>query len=392
MRYSSYTSPTVPAEVQISHFVGDSGAGEYHLVAHPTAQADFDTQLDWVARAYREALAAVQLDVRTALLRRFFCSDVTRQAAALAAQPVSNPDTAENPCAVSWVGMPPASPALVALWAYHVNDPGGPLRKSRDEGTLVWQRDGLAHRWTTGLTGTSGHTPYDQTRAAFAKYDAFLQARQISWSTEVLRTWLFVRNIDANYAGVVAARREFFTQRGLTPQTHFIASTGIEGTGVNPAAAVTLDAYTIQGVRPRQITFLAAPDHLGPTHVYGVTFERGVAIAYRDRRHILISGTASIDPQGQIVHPGDVERQVDRTLANITALLRAAGAELRDMGVFVAYVRNPGDCAFVLQRMREHCGAAPIEVLVAPICRPGWLVEVEGMAIVPASQPDLPTF
>jgi len=35
---------------------------------------------------------------------------------------------------------------------------------------------------------------------------------------------------------------------------------------------------------------------------------------------------------------------------------------------------------------------APVQVVVAPVCRPGWLVEVEGLAIIPASNPDLPPF
>ena len=38
-----------------------------------------------------------------------------------------------------------------------------------------------------------------------------------------------IENIDGNYKGVVEARREFFAEHGLTPDTHFIASTGIEG-------------------------------------------------------------------------------------------------------------------------------------------------------------------
>ena len=31
------------------------------------------------------------------------------------------------------------------------------------------------------------------------------------------------------------------------------------------------------------------------TYEYGVTFERGTAVTYGDRRHVFIAGTASID-------------------------------------------------------------------------------------------------
>ena len=392
MHYLSHACPTIPAGVQMARFAGHSGVDEYHLIVHPTAYGHIDTQLEWIRRAYRDALSAIGLDPRTALLRRFFCSDLANQTDALTAQPFSRPDAAADPCAVSWVEMPSAPPAKVALWANHVNDPAGPLAKTWADATLVWQRADLAHYWTTGLVSPDGDVVYDQTRATFEQYDALLKARQLSWSTHVLRTWVFVRSIEANYADVVAARREFFCQRGLTPQTHYVASTGIEGAGADPAATVMLDAYAVQGIRPEQIEFLVAPEYLGPTHLYGVTFERGVAIAYRDRRHLIISGTASIDPLGRIVHPGDVARQLERTLENIAALLRAAGAALSDVGVFIVYVRDPGDQLFVSEWLHAHCGSVPIAVLVAPICRAGWLVEIEGLGVIPATQPDLPAY
>jgi len=123
-----------------------------------------------------------------------------------------------------------------------------------------------------------------------------------------------------------------------------------------------------------------------------VTFERATSIAYRDRKHVLISGTASIDKEGQIVHPGDVSRQLDRTLENVEALLAQAGAALSDMGLFIVYVRDHTDCEMARRRMRERFATAPIEVVVAPVCRPGWLIEAEGMAVIAADNPNLPEF
>ncbi len=123
-----------------------------------------------------------------------------------------------------------------------------------------------------------------------------------------------------------------------------------------------------------------------------MTFERGTAISYRDRRHVFISGTASIDPQGRILHPDDIGRQLARTLDNIAALLSAAGATLRDVQVFIAYVRQPADLALVRQGLREACGDVPAEVFVAPICRRGWLVEIEALAAIRLPQSRLPEF
>ena len=45
----------------------------------------------------------------------------------------------------------------------------------------------------------------------------------------LIRTWIYVTNIDVNYQGVVEARNDIFDKEGLTADTHYIASTGIGG-------------------------------------------------------------------------------------------------------------------------------------------------------------------
>ena len=78
-------------------------------------------------------------------------------------------------------------------------------------------------------------------------------------------------------------------------------------------------------------SFLSALDHLSATDLYGVTFERATAVTYQDRKHIIISGTASIDSRGEIVAPGDIFKQLDRALENIDALLSSGKAQRTDL-------------------------------------------------------------
>lgn len=87
-----------------------------------------------------------------------------------------------------------------------------------------------------------------------------------------------------NYAGVVKARKEVFITQNLTEKTHYIASTGIEGRHADPSVLVQMDSYAVDGLEPGQIQFLYAPTHLNPTYEYGVTFERGTAVTYGDRK------------------------------------------------------------------------------------------------------------
>lgn len=392
MQYPKVDCGRAPVSVHVAAFESETGVGEFDIVAQVHEYAAAEAQLQWLAEAYEAALDALGLGAGTTVLRRFFCSDLQNQKEALSKRAFSNPEQARSPFAASWVQQPPRPPARLALWACHVNPKSAPLHKDYRDNTLTLQRGDLHHSWTTGLVYPGADTSYGQTRGIFEQYNGVLEAGGMTLEDHVLRTWLYVRNVDANYQGMVAARREIFADHNLTPDTHFIASTGIEGGAREIGAKVAMDAYAVAGLRPGQVEYLAAPEHLSPTHVYGVTFERATAVSYGDRKHLFISGTASIDAEGRIVHPGDVARQLDRTVENMAALLEAGGASLQDMGAVIAYVRDPADQPAIETGLRQHFGNAPVVVLVAPVCRPGWLVELEGRAILPAGRPELPAF
>ena len=256
---------------------------------------------------------------------------------------------------------------------------------------LTLQRGELTHHWVAGLA-RAGESSFAQTREVFEAYAAMLAAEGLTVADHVLRTWVFVRDIDMHYQAMVAARRNFFEQHGLTTHTHYLASSGIEAQHADPAALVTLDAWAVAGLRPEQVHYLCAPEHLSPTHVYGVTFERGTAVDYADRRQVIISGTASIDAAGQILHVGNAARQLERTLENIAALLAKAGASFADVASFIVYVRDSSDYDLARRQMQARFPDAPIVVVRAPVCRPGWLIEIECLASVPARNPQLPAF
>ncbi len=385
-------APSLRASIHVSRFAPPRKAEELHLFIQPAEPGPVETQLPQIERAYRIAQSELGIDPSTAVFRRFFCSDPVNQAELLQRSPVACRRTGTEPCSVSWVGQPAAPLAKIALWAYHVRDPRGPIRKTQDENTLSLHRGPLTHHWTTGLTSPDPASSHDQTETIFNDYNRWLKERDMTLADHVVRTWLFVQNIDANYAGLVEARREFFARHGLTPDTHYIASSGIEGHTENVRALVSMDAYAIGGLRPEQVRFLEALDHLGPTDAYGVTFERGTAITYRHRKHVYISGTASIDPEGRILHPGDVRRQLDRTLANIEALLANADARPRDLCQLTVYLRDPSDHAVVRQALRNHFPNLPMAVVTGAVCRPGWLIEIEGLAAIPATRDDLPEY
>ena len=74
---------------------------------------------------------------------------------------------------------------------------------------------------------------------------------------------------------MVEARTELFARHGLTRETHYLASTGIEGSCSHRYDTVLMDAYSILGLAPQQVSYLNDFDRLCATKDYNVTFERG---------------------------------------------------------------------------------------------------------------------
>lgn len=384
-RFDTIDAGVLPVSVHVGSFAVAGGATERHVMLAPTCYADFTTQARWIERACEELLPALGCSDDTLVFRRLFLSDAANQLGLLA------DSTLVRGGGVSLVGQAPLAPAKLVAWSYHVVDTQRPAECSRVGPTCSLHRGALTHHFTSGLGAEWSEPSGPQTTRIFAAYDGWLRSRGMTLADHVVRTWLFVRDIDVNYRGMVESRRAFFAARRMTADTHYLASSGIEACP-GTEASVVMDAYAIEGLNPRQVTYLHAAEHLSPTHLYGVTFERATAVDYADRRHVILSGTASIDHRGRIVHGGDVGRQLDRTLENISALLDEGAATLSDLAYLVVYLRDPGDGELVRRRLRERLGEVPMVLVAGRVCRPGWLVEIEGHAIVASRDESLPPF
>ena len=282
-------------------------------------------------------------------------------------------------CAKSIIQQAPLNGTKIALWAYLMT---GVNTRLTDSGLyeVSTQEGGYRHLWNGSAHNLAANSEY-QTRLLFNEYVMQLAQEGCKLSENCIRTWLFVNDIDLNYGGVVRARNQVFFTQGLTHDTHFIASTGIGGRAQDPCVLTQMDNYAIAGISQEQIHFLYAPTHLNRTSDYGVSFERGTFIDYGDRRHVFISGTASIDNKGQIVHPKNVERQTRRMWENVEALLSEAECSYDDVGVMVVYLRDLADYTVVRQLYNERFPQKPVVIVHAPVCRAGWLVEMECMAV-----------
>jgi enamine deaminase RidA (YjgF/YER057c/UK114 family) len=355
--------------VTYSLFDNEQNAPEVHAMFQiQNNSLTVEEQFGALASAVKRLLQSEYLSNCRPVMMRYFVSDAVNQAKFMPTQ---------ADVAVSIVQQPPLNGAKVCLWAYLVGN--GHICSSGDN-TVILQRPNYKHIYTAGLL----HGGYDETRETeliFEQYKARLNSLHCSLKDNCIRTWIYVQGVDLHYKGMVVARKRCFEDSMSPNATHYIASTGIEGKSICPEALILMDAYSISGVCPEQISYLKGLTHLNPTIEYGVTFERATAVDYGDRRHIYISGTASIDNRGAVVAPLQIQKQLDRVLENIQVLLKEGAASMHDIVQMIVYLRDTADYEIVNYTINSLCPDVPKVVVWAPVCRPEWLVEIECMAV-----------
>ena len=260
------------------------------------------------------------------------------------------------------------------------------LIKTTDDTTPI-----LFHSLRLTEEEAKGKNSYEQTRLLFNKYLKTIEGTDMTMERNLVRTWIYVTNIDVNYQGVVEARHDLFDKEGLTADTHYIASTGIGGATPVRHAAVAIDFLTVPNIKEEDKKYLQALEHLNPTHEYGVAFERGTRLtlpthtlhpegSQQFKQQYFISGTASINKHGDVVYEGDIVRQTGRLLENIGALLKDGDATMNDIRYFIIYLRDITDYHTVEILMNQFYPQIPHIIVEAKVCRPGWLIEMECIA------------
>ena len=226
-----------------------------------------------------------------------------------------------------------------------------------------------------GLGGNAFDEAYDM----FCSAESLLERAGMSFR-DVLRTWIYLRDIDRDYEALNQARRQFFRHRGIELRP---ASTGVGAGFFSGAHNVSMKLYAVRSPRPLEVDLMSASS-LGEAWEYGADFSRGLRVVEANKIALYIAGTASIDEAGRTVHAGEFESQVDRMLMNISSLLGAQGASFRDVMSAVTYLKRPRDGARLRAVFRDHgFDGFPTTLVAAPLCRPDLLCETEVVAALP---------
>jgi enamine deaminase RidA (YjgF/YER057c/UK114 family) len=356
-----------------------------HAIAAPAAKND---------RAQFQSMAANALQGLRAL--GIVPADVAAGWVYLRAQPPwsarhelaaawNQPDAEQLP--VSFLIQPPAEGRRFCEMQIHA------ARPRSDRCSVVWKGALPGPACTTVLRAGARHLRVlsvvprlgvdENATLADLAYDMFASAshaltdRGLSFC-DVVRTWIYLRDIERDYVAFNQGRRRFFQSAGIT---RFPASTGIKAALADSGSPLAMDLYAVGGAGQATVEAMnAAP--MGEASAYGSFFARGAVVRELGQKIAFLSGTASIDQRGQVVATGDGKGQLRRMFANAAGVLGQAGLGLADAVSVTAYLRR----ARMLPEFRRAAQAAglpasiPTAIVVADICRPEWLCEIELVA------------
>lgn len=267
---------------------------------------------------------------------------------------------------------------------------GSPIERSgRICGRLV---EG-AGAWYLGLSdvgqmipGNNHRRPEEETRETLGMVEQLLGKYRWSFN-DVYRTWFYLHDILDWYNEFNGVRNDAFQRLGLfdRPLGVIPASTGIQGRGAR-GNWCTVDLFATRPLNGHvfRVERLINPQQ-NEAPEYGSAFSRGLSVTIDECRYLFVSGTASINEQGESVHPEDFERQTERTLETVASLLAAGGAGLADICQATAFVKRPGDIECYRRVVRRmSLDEMPAVCTIGDVCRDELLFELDATAVIPA--------
>jgi enamine deaminase RidA (YjgF/YER057c/UK114 family) len=152
-----------------------------------------------------------------------------------------------------------------------------------------------------------------------------------------------------------------------------------------PALVVALAGCESQ-VPPSLPPVVAEPFHL---NAYETTFGYSQAVAVG--RTLYVSGTVAVDPDGRLVAPGDLGRQLEAAYINLAKTLEAHGASFGDVVVERIYTTDMDALLAVSDKRLRYYPRTQLPATtmleVRRLLDPGVLVAIEAIAYLPEPPP-----
>jgi enamine deaminase RidA (YjgF/YER057c/UK114 family) len=284
-------------------------------------------------------------------------------------------------CGTSVAGQPLAGVQVHAVIGAEVRDLGA---RAGGLTARLWRDGSASHCMVSGPTLPTGNlNRSEQTVNYYAALSEVLTAAGMTLK-HVARTWFFLEDILSWYGEFNQVRNDCFARNELRAGS-VPASTGVGAR--NPAGNGL--AVVVWGIQPHpgapvDIEPVASPMQCAAP-AYGSAFSRALEINANGHRQLLISGTASIAPDGKTAHVGDVTAQIDLTMRVVDAILASRGFSWGEISRATAYFKSVADAPVFDRWLAEHGQEGmPVVKTGCDVCRDDLLFELELDAIQPS--------
>jgi enamine deaminase RidA (YjgF/YER057c/UK114 family) len=358
-------------------YASEKGTKEYYVILRVNNMT-IERSLSSLLNQYLELSRCCNLDKSLPVYTRIFLSDVENQSSFVINSDIYKIFSAGS---VRTVGNEPLNSGKIAIISYLIKkDESFSISKINTDfyNQLVLNGHSYGMQFICNCGESEKKNINEQSKSLFTIVKNHFP--KIDFKNELIRTWISIRDIDNNYIPFVEERNNFFKEVGI--KSFFPASTAVEGRSSDPHKLIALDFTSISNIKKEQISKMEAPQYMSSTLKYGVSFERGLKVCFGDRAHYHLSGTASIDHNGEIMYANNIKLQVERAITNLNALLNNSNISWEHVVYLLFYVRDfkhKNEIQLVVEDILPH--DIPKLYVKSSICRPGWLMEVDGIAI-----------
>lgn len=357
-------------------FATSEGVNELYVILRSPEDFSIEESLQLLWNNYQRILVLKGTPKAQPVYTRIFLSDVENQNHVVVKSDIYKKLSEGS---IRLVGNAPLDSGKISIISYHLagNNFSVLHPDMQDGNAIVVKGASYQLSFIADMGDSEQKDTENQTVSLLNKLKTSIPG--IDVTKDLVRTWVSVRDIDNNYLPFAESRRKFFSDWGMT--SFFPASTGVEGRSEDPSRLVSLDAICISGLDESQISKMEALENMPSTLRYGVTFERGLKLCFGDRSRYFLSGTASIDKDGQVKYLDDIKKQVVRALDNLKALLYSSNITFGNIAYLIFYIRDAKDIGTVKSIAEDILPSnIPRLYIRSSICRPQWLMEIDGVA------------
>ncbi|MGV8094211.1 MAG: RidA family protein [Mangrovibacterium sp.] len=194
--------------------------------------------------------------------------------------------------------------------------------------------------------------------------------------SQVVRTWFYLDKLYDWYSEFNEIRTTFYREQGVFDNL-IPVSTGIGASNLHGTHLVA----NVLAVKPKHpgVHILSVPSPLQcEATEYKSSFSRAVEIRFPTHRQLYISGTASIDRNGNSIHEGNINSQIDATMKVVQQIIESRSMNWCDAVRAIAYFKDINHVSeFCDYCQKNHIPSFPVCYCQSDICRPELLFEIE---------------